>query len=670
MQPKQIAEKFEPLIVDGLFLILIVLTVYLFVDYRWGHYLLSGDFRFSVWPEVRGDQFLHLVSEKYSNNNFVFLSFYPVYWLSQFVSYNLWLAGVIFLLPVLAYLTSKYVLVEITRSNNLSKEKLIFIRVLAFLYAINPSLFDRYGHWPIVYSAALYPLYIYILYRYLVNNKIISKYVLLLSPLLYISAIGPQSYVIYTISAIALYMYVYTQKKRFFKSYLLKGAIIFIASLISFVHVIYSILIGYGVTRSRLESDTTSSVLYELSKNSNIFTGISGTSYYAELIKFPFPISTIYIVFCLLVFILLFYKHKKNDLMLIIGMLSILGIVSGYKTLFWVILLVKDTVFGHFLWLIKDPNMYYQYFLFYLIALTARAFTAVNINKRGLWLVSIIIILAHLVFYIFTDKSTYRNFYHFVKIPPRYEYLASSLATDSGRNLWLPSAIYTAKQFSEKIPYFPDMSLWLTINKELTKSTEDYEKLIQLIENEIYDKSCQNIYLIDWIIAAQGLNIIIDEASVNNQFVNDDTKINVERAHLCLMKLPNLYLYKAWDGLYIYKSRLKLTNDVIIYDSQPDKLNEFVKNNHTNIAFGAERYWGAEFKNLSIYNESYDDNWRDKNNKKPLFKVNFASMAFQNHDAPIQYRGEMQFDILVYIQKILIISFLIIYVLIGLVKRD
>ena len=503
-------------IIDLVFIIIITAIIYFFIEFKLGQYLFSGDFRFHINNDFVGDQFLSLVSKRFSSNNFVFLAFYPIFYLLQYVPYHYMLIYVFFGIPIGLFLSIKFVLTKLTSFKYDNIQFYLLISSISSYVAVNPSLFSRFPHWPILHGAIFFPLYMYLLYKYLQKNNFLNQYLWMLPIMLFFGAITPHLVVIYFASSILLYLTVlFAYKKKLWK-YLIKGFLIALTSIVSFLQVLYPIAIGYGRVKSAVEGETTSYVFSSLARNSNVFSAISGTNYYEGLIEFPVDFSAGFLIFLLSIFFLLIYK-KRDKLTTILIFFTLLGLidVAGYPAFSWIFDLLGQTFISDLLWIVKDPNTYYLFFLMILVLLFARLVAINQVKKPYMLSMAIVILVFNIVFLFGSDRtSLIKQNIQFVDLPKEYLALANTLRKDPRRNLWLPSEIYVSKSFSKEIHYFPSPPYWLTSNKELFEATKDYKNLIDTIEEEIYEKECTNINFLNWIIAAQNLNVIIDRNSV------------------------------------------------------------------------------------------------------------------------------------------------------------
>lgn len=661
------AYRLKYFILDLLFILGIIATVYFFVDFRFGQYLFTGDFRFHIDKALIGDQFVRLVSDKFSNNNFVFLAFYPLYFFLQFIPYHYILVYIFFGIPVFLFLSTKYILTKFSNFNYNNILLYLFISSLAFYFAINPSLFNRFGHWPVLHGTIFFPLYIYCLYKYFCKKASLNKFFWLLPLLLFLGAITPHLIVVYLIASTLLYFSTFFICRKNPKQHLSKGFLLFCGALVSFFHILYPALIGQGRTKSLLESATTSNILSSLARHSNIVSAISGTNYYYELIKFPTELSVGFLIFLLSLFLFLTRKEKDriNALFLLLS-LTILIVVTGYGSFKFVLDFFNQRFLSQFTWLVKDPNMYYLFFLLPVLLLLTRLISSahVQIKKPCLVLFAFLFLGLNIIFTFSSDRSDFNKFYDFINLPEEYFTLAEELKDGSARNLWLPSGVYISKNFSDEITYFPSPSLWLTKNKELTPSTPEYASLISFIESQIYNEDCENINLLNWLIAVQNLNIIIDRNSVNNPLTDDySIEPKIKKLQICLEKLPNAYKYKTIGNIDIFKSNLELQQVLYSFKGPLDSLNSFLEINPVNIVYQPSEKGEVETIQMShaVLNESYDENWLDLNNNPAKAKVNFASMLFDD-DQEFHYRGERQFLKIVAAQKIILVFFVILFI--------
>lgn len=666
----------SPLFIDFVYLFFIIYIIYYFTNFNFGYYLFSGDFRLGIFKDIIGDQFLSIISNKFSNNNFIFIPFYSVYLFLSFFSYHIILIYIFFGIPILSYISLKYVLTKITRSKAYTLTFNILLGGLAFYFAVSPSIFTRFGHWTILHGSIFLPLYVFFLYKYLSSPRIFNRSIFLLPILLYAGAMTPQLIIGYFLTTVFIYLLIPVVKSTTLNNYIIKGFLLIIGASLSFLHVIFPILIGYGKIKSALEGNTTSDILLNLSIKSNLVSSISGTNYYDELIKFPTPVSIGFLIFVLTVGLLIVLPTNKNekkiDLLLMISILASLIVVAGYTVFPSIFDLLRSTSAANILWLIKDSNMYYVFLLTPILILFARLTSRLKNNSKITVYLAILLIVLHLFFIFSIKKSDYNSFYKFVDVPSEYFALEQHLSSIGGRNLWIPSDIYVGKQFAKGITYFPSPSLWLTRNKELTPSTEGYDNLLGIINEEIFKKDCKNKYFINWIISTQNLNVIIDKNSINNSYLQVyNTEKDTRVAERCLLSLPFLKKVSSFERISLYNATKKPSNEVYMYSGTISGLNKFLTNNFSNVVYKKSHKEMVDRLNLTDYtilNESYDPNWIDDNGLRSRYIVNMDSMLFTNNRS-LEYRGERAFQLIVKFQlSLLALSFLA-YIIITTFKK-
>lgn len=653
--------------IDAFFLLLIAGMVYFFVDFRFGGYLFAGDFRFHIFRELIGDQFLAIVSEKFSNNNFIFIPFYSLYYLLSFLPYHLILSYIFFGIPILTFFSIRYVLTKVTHFRNDDFPAYFALSALAFYVATSPALFERFGHFTILHSVIAFPLFIYFLYEYFnKKNDVLTWHPFFIAVLVFFGAMTPQTIVIYFFCGLlmsVLYLCFLTNQQLLFRRV---WKIFFVASLtvISLAHILYPITIGYGQTKSRLESPTTSEILQLLSRESSIASALSGTNYYSQEIIYLFEVGAGFLVFfCSVLLFVYWRRNSRKDWLLLSSLLLGLIIISGYKSFPQIFDLLSATAARDFLWLVKDPNMYYQFFAIILVIFSARTILSPRNMPKSKYLIIFggAVVLINVFTIIFSNHDRYRDFYMFVDIPSEYKALSSELKNNPGRNVWLPYDTYVSKTFAKNVKFFPTPALWLTQNRELTDSTEEYGNLLTVLQDEIYKNGCRNEYLIDWIIATQNLNVVVDHNSINNESLGiDDVDLKLRQTEECLKKLPNAYVSKSFEDINVYKTSTEISDDLYSYSGTLGGLNSFLKNNSVNVVY-SEANWEAVQKIDGLFvilNESFDKNWRDSNDKSPIYKANFASMAFEGSGKMFYYRGEAGFQSFVFWQKIVLVGLL------------
>lgn len=657
------------LLIDIIFLLIIAITINYVIDFQYGKYFLAGDFRFNIYyKELQGDYILHMISQKYSMNNFIHLPFYSVYLFLQYIPYKYILIYIFFIIPILIYLSTKYILLKTTHIKGKIVYNILFSS-LAFYVAINPPLFIRYIHWTILHGIIFFPIFLYVQYKFLMDKKVINKFLFILPLLIYFGAMTPQLVVVYIIASIFMFTSLLFFLKTNLLQYTLKGGMLFISGIFSFLHVIYPSLLGYIQAKSDYEGVTEGWILAYFAKNSNLYSAISGTNFFEPLLEYPLIISTGFVIFILCLFLLVIIK-KSNivNLILLLSSIILLIIVSGYPVFSFIFDLLSKTYISHLLWLAKDPNMYYLFFIILVVLLLVRLIVFSSIKKKYIFIFSFLIVISNMVFILGSDKKIFNEYYPFIDIPKEYFSLAVLLENDNGRNYWLPSDTYIGKTFSKKMIIFPSPSWWATKNKELVYySTPTYQNLMKTIDYEIYDNNCKAIYFLDWIVAAQNLNLIIDHNSVNTTEINaPDTKSRMRKAEACIRKLPNIYKYMSVGRIDIYKSKLKLGKNIYEYEGNIDRLNKFLKKNPSNIIYKfsyQEKIRKLDISAYSILNESFDKNWLDEDNKSTLYKVNLASMLFEGTNQKFHYRGESEFEKVVNFQKFMLVFFVILAIL-------
>lgn len=657
-------KKLHFFILDIAFIIAIVLIIYHVIDFKFGWYFLAGDFRFNIFKELQADFFLRLISSKISTNNFIHVPFYSAYLFLQHVPYFYILIYIFFGIPILIFLSTKYILLKAAHAKNNIFYNLFFSS-LAFYVAINSAVFDRYIHWTILHGTIFFPIFLYIYFRYLREKKNLNKYLLLLPLLLYFGAMTPQLVVVYFFATLIMWVgWLLLYNNIRFKTYLIRGALTLTGAVISFFHIVFPTLIGYAQAKSDYEGIITGKILAYFAKNSSIYSAISGTNFFDPLIKPPSILTAGFLIF-LLCLILLTVNKKNNKInsILLFSILSIMIIITGYPTFYYIFDFMKNTPLEDFFWLAKDPNMYYTFFIILVVFLLGRLAVFSNLKKRYLISFSIFIVLLNLLIILRTDKKPFNEYYQFVKIPIEYTVLGNYLEKDPGRNLWLPSDTYVGKNFSGKMIIFPSPSWWVTKNKELVYySTPDYKKLIMTIDNEIYEKNCKNVYFLDWIIAAQNLNIIIDRNIESKDLPKEyDVESKLKKITSCIAKLQGLYKFKTIGNIDVYKSKLKLGKGIYEYKGGIEGLNKFLKKNPSNILYETSRKESikkVEIDSYTILNESYDKNWLDKSGNSALYKINLVSMLFaSDKNNEFHYRGASGFQKAVLAQQFLLLIF-------------
>lgn len=656
-------------ITEVFFLLAIFVTIYSFVDFRYQEYVFAGDFRLHIFKEFAGEHFLFLMSDKYSTNNFVYSSFHSIYSILQFVPYHLAITYVFFGIPLVLYFSLKFFLIKSThffeKINRL--DVYILYSGLAFYFAVNPALFDRYVHWPILQSLAILPIFVYFSHKFFLQDRVLNRYLLLLPPLLYFGAVTPQLVIFYIVAS-GLVLLDYLLQHKFTPSALFgKMLMFFLCGVLVFCHTFYLIFSGYGVTKSFFESEITTDILSILSKKSSVYSAVSGTNFYDSLVD-PFPLSVGFVVFLFSIFLMSRSSSVNRRIQLLfVVVLSAFVLVSGNDVFPQLFNFFDHTAIRNFFWIVKDPNMYYLLLLFPLILLFVSLFRRDRLFEKGKFVLflGVFIFLMNFLNINFLNKEKFNQYFDFVDIPKEYMTLADELADDKGRNLWLPYDWYVQKNFTRGQTHFPTPAFWLTKNKELIDFNAEYRDFIMLFQKEIYEKKCKNIYFIDWIIATQNLNIIIDKNSVNHEILNiNDIEDKAILTEQCMQSLPHVYEYKNIGNILVYRSSLDSFDDIKFYkDVQNiDNFNSFLKDNLANIVSDPNVNLEEDY---SILNEAYDLNWRSSIGQAPVYRINMFSMAFAGKTDRFYYRGEAMFQRIVFLQKVVIgicvLVFLIIF---------
>lgn len=643
--------------IDIIFCLSIVFIIFYATTFEFGKYLFAGDFRLAIYKSVIRDQFLSLVSSKFSNNNFIYLSFYPLFLFFSMIPYSWVVTFIFFGIPILLFQSAKFTILQFVNYKKTDILHYVLISSVSFFYALNPWFFNRYVHYTMPYSAIFFPLVIWALYKYLTGYSYFGKYLMLFFIFYYLGSIGPQPTVIFACTYLFFVAGIGISKIAEIKKYFVKIAFSFAAVVLSLSHIIIPAFTGHAVAKSFLESSTEPNILLSLGRNSTLITAISGTNFFERLIIFPSYLSVAILFFLFVVLIFFFVKKSAIHFLLITYMMILLIVGSGFRTFRPVFEIVMATPFKNYLWLVKDPNTYYLFFLFPLLLLFVLLLKEIKPPRTLIVLIIFIAICGNLLFIFNSDYTDYKKYFKFINVPAEYQSLSISLKGDKGRNLWIPSSQYVGKNFTTGQTHFPSPSIWLTQNKESTYYASEYRQLNALIENEIVSNNCSNRNFLNWIISAQNLNIILDKNSVNNPLLEDSTTESiVKKTSDCLVTLKNVYKYKHFGNIEVYKSNLKIDNNFVSISGDIKFLNDFLKNNTPNILFinskqkKAVRLTG----NFSVLNESYDTNWRNGHGEGPVGKVNFASMLFNQKIGDFHYKDENVFTTITFLQKILL----------------
>lgn len=642
------------------FVATIILVVNYVIDYHYGRYFLAGDFRLHIDQAHISEYFTHIFSTRFSVNAFMYIPFFSLFLFLQLIPYQLVLISIFFGIPICLYFSMKMVLLSIIGKKNFSVAMNCFLSSLAFYYAVNPALFDRYVHFTILYGGIFFPPFLLSLYRYFKSEKVINKYLFATPLLLFLGNVTPQLFVIYICASLLLFFFylIMFLKKKQLGAMVKKSLVLGILCLITILHVVVPVLSGFLITKSLHESSTTDAILARLSERSNIISSISGTHQFNAILEFPTFVSSGLIIFILTLLILMKKrKREKADPMLLVGIAILLLTLIGYGTFPYAYQFINLTPLSQLLWLVKDTSTYYIFYLALIIGFVGKNIRNLTHNSKKLIFLALAITLLNIFFFLMANKRAFNDYYKFLEIPKEYFDLSKTMATDKERNLWLPPQAYVTKTFTKSMTHFPSAAFWLTKNREITYMTSNYQDLIMLIDKEIYKKKCSNKNFINWLIGVQKLNIIIDENSINNSKLGDfTTEDYISIASDCMRGLPNVYLYKSFGKINVYKSNLPIRSDVIEFSGTIEELDKYVKDNPVNVIVknSANQLIRKLSGEYAVLNESYDRNWLSQEGEHAITKVNFSSMLFKGSGKKYYYRNYDLFEKVVFLEKIFI----------------
>ena len=662
-------KRYSSLLIDLLFIALILFIVYYVMDYHFGRYFLAGDFRLHIDKNHISEYFTHIFSTRFSVNTFMYIPFYSLFLVLQLIPYQLVLVLIFFGIPIALYLSMKTVLFMISEKRPLSWQLNLFLSSLAFYYAINPALFDRYVHFTILYGAIFFPLYLLCFYRYLRSKAIFNKYLFATPVLLFFGNVTPQLFVLYVSASVLLFIIsiLTVLKKDKYVQLIKKGVLLALLCLITLLHIITPIFSGFLITKSLHESSTTEAILMRLSDKSNIISSISGTHQFNALLEFPVIISSGLIIFVLFLLTAIKKKAKyRNDLMLLVGTSILLVILVGYGTFPKIYQIIEKTSLNQLLWLVKDTSTYYVFFVALIVSFVGKNIFYLTKRTKKILLLGILIAISNIGFILATNKQAFNEYYQFLNIPKEYFKLSDGLANDPDRNLWLPPQAYVTKTFTKDMTHFPSPAFWLTKNREITYMTTNYQDFLSFIDKEIYFKKCKDKALLSWLIGVQKINVIIDNNSINNPKLGDSTTEEyISIANKCLKNLNDVYLYKSYGNMDVYKSRLAVSPEVVEFKGSIEQLDRFVKDNKVNVIYsdsGKEKinHLGSNF---TVLNESFDLNWLSQENERAINRVNFSSMLFKGKGERFHYKNSSLFESIVMIEKLFVGIFFILFII-------
>lgn len=614
-------------IIHLLFIACIAFVVIFVTDFEWGKIVLGGDFRPSMWESARGDFFTGLVSKRFSNNNFVYLSFLPLFRIIADLDIQQLLFFVYFIIPALSYFTSYYFLEVATKAEHRNFRLSYLNAALAFCLALNPTFFVKLVHWPILYSSALFPLFITTIIFFVQNsNRIFAA--IPVSVVLYFGGVGPYGYFAYMATLIVTSIVVALSDQSIVAK-VRSISILAITSFVAYAHIIYAAAIGMSVASSHYEQPITSEVLLSLGRRANIISAISSTNFNEELLQYP-SFSIWFALFVIPVFVLFRSRSARSSklfLLLTLLLVSVIAFQSGYKTFPVLYDFLNSIPFIHaIIWIIKEPNTYQPFTLPLLGLLVGIALGYIVSENSPNWIVIIGVIAissGNVGYFISVNSTDFKNYFLFHEVPAEYFTTADYLETIGGRNLWLPISWYASKRYLPNAVHYPNPAYWLTRNKELADTSEEYRHLLNEFESEIYQNGCARKDYIAWIVATQDLNLVVDLNTVNFAKAHlPDAGVRVNVARQCILSLPGIKLLRAFESIEIYK--------VLSTSAQPV------------FPLTAENVNTTKQIQLYVLNEAFHQNWRDSRGDPPVARVNKFSMGFSS-PGPFSYWGENVF---------------------------
>ena len=635
-----VMKKSHLYIVHLCILFTIAVAVIWMTGFRWGEIVLGGDFRSSLWPSARGDLFLNLVSQRFSNSNFVYLSFLPLYRIIAALDIQTLLIFIYFVIPALTYCFSYFFLEKIIQTKSWDARLSVVNAVLAFCLALNPTFFVKLVHWPILFSRALFPLFALAVITFVQSKKRLYA-VIPVVVLLHFGGISPFGFVAY-MGTLFLASALIAASDESVVMKIRSISLLAIASFVAYAHIIYAASLGLAETRSIYEAPMTSNIFSFLGKHANVISAISATNFNEELIKFP-AASIWFVLFSLVGFAFLLNKSSRRSKLFLYSILLLAVIValqSGYRTFPMIYdLLMTNSVTNAVIWIVKEPNTFIPYSLLLLglvVALACKYIIDQKISMKLILIGAALICSGNVIFFLSSETTEFRKYFQFHKVPAEYFEAADYLETIGGRNLWFPISWYAPKKYFPTSVHYPSPAYWLTRNKELIDTTVEYSKLLREIDSEIYENRCYRKEHLAWLAATQELNLLIDLNTVNLATAHiPDARDRVRLARKCLMSLPGIKLVRTIGPIEIYRSEVA---------SNPPILSS-VEGAVTSIATSQ----------IYVLNESFQMNWRDSHGTPPVARVNKYSMGFGS-PGPFVYRGQYLFYWITQVQFYLILT--------------
>lgn len=651
------------ILLNTILVLLIIIIMWAYFDYDINSYLFSWDFRFHIDTKYIWEHFIHFFNYRFSNNNFIFLSFNALYHFKSLIWYQ---ASLLFILcfPIVTFFSLKNMLLYFYYKYNhksINDANYFFILALAFIFAINASFFDRFGHLTIVFWLAVLPFYIKYIDKYISHTSILSIDFLIAFFLLRFWSCWPHMIIVYFWFTVILFLHHLEAKN--YKNYIIKWCIFLLCIWIVMSPTILAVILWLWQSSSIQENPISASILSSLSKHNNILSILSWTSYYYKLVQY-FMIWPTFFVFILYLYLSLNQPKKTNDTILHVSIILWIVLIWWYTMNSRIYDLILQTKISSYMRVIKDPNMYYMpVFLIILIYIIKNiSFLIWRIKDKFIIILASFLIFANVLLLIIPSKEQYKKFYGFVDIPPYYNTLADFLDIDHEyRNFWLPYNRYYQRFFSQNIEYFPSPFFRLTKNKELTDSTIPYKNLINIIQSEIYDNKCKNKYFLSRIIAIHKLNIVVDTNIINNTLLSVyDIEDKVKESKACIDNLPKIQNIYKNNGIYVYRSVAQISSNLYYYKWNIETLDAIFQHepiyNNTIIdiytwyhAIEDTLYYQILSTWYTVLQESYDQN---RIGNVEHYNVNLWANLFLWTWLHIYYKWVKEIDFVIYIVKI------------------
>jgi len=564
-----------------MYILLTILIVLRHFNYDLGQVLYTGDLR--IHSKLIAENSDTLFNFRLMIETTPFISLYPILSLFNFLKIEQIHFFIIFLIPLLAFLSMDFILRKYIPNDLFFKEfnlKYFISTSLSFIYVMNPSYFNRIGHWNINYLYIFIPLFFYLCDQFL-KNKGRFYTLLILSPIIFYGVSSPHSMVAFTGILFLLIIFNYEKSTRYF----LKSVAIISVHAYAISHNFLAMLLkGNILLKTSWEGETNPAVLASLSKNSSFISSLSGTNYYYDqLITHPIPAGAGFIVFLLILFLIL--KSKKilmEDIKYLFFIVIFLFINLGYLTLtFWFDnFLLKIWFIKDLLWLIKDPNIFYNFLIFFLLLFLVKKLPYQN----KAYLILLVFILSAVNFYqlMYSKIDNYKEFFKPIRVTDEYIDVYNYLSKENKRTLWIPTSIYIDNKIAPKVTYFPNFNLWLTTNPEVTIGNKIYQDFINMLNKEVIIKNCQNKDLVSWLMRSNDLYLVVDEGSSSD-------KIGPYKE--CLLEIESIEKVIITESITVFKSNLALvnSNDLTRFTGNTDQLNTFLKEKPISLVYIEEK---------------------------------------------------------------------------------